>query len=154
MKCILHKAFAHPYHLSGGLGTAVLAIGIGSFFVRKGLEFSHFAEISMLLAFIFWLASMTGLGYLFGAVFLAWLIVPLCRRMNGAPYKIGDKVIMLTGPKQGLTSTVCELVKGQGGQWQARIDLGNEARNSCRDTFEEFQLLRSDNPSSCPSPKL
>ena len=71
-----------------------------------------------------------------------WLVVRLSRRINGAPFAIGDFVTILAGPKTGTVARVYDLTRGQGGDLLPRLDLGNEARDKYLDIFDDHTLLR------------
>jgi hypothetical protein len=62
---------------------------------------------------------------------------------NGAPFKIGDEVQIISGPKRG---TVTRIYSG----WQGssmRIELGEEAKATYKDVFSPMQVLRLSRPS-------
>ena len=63
-------------------------------------------------------------------------------RLNGGPFAVGDRVMIITGPHRGTVSTVY-------GHWQSgtnRVQLGKEARENHADIFGDYQLLRCDAP--------
>lgn len=89
--------------------------------------------VSGLLAFVagFFLAVIVGWP-LFGP-FLMW-----CSEANGAPFAVGDRVMILTGPFADRMSTIYST-------WQhdtLRVDLGEEAKARFEDIFGAYQLLR------------
>ena len=68
-------------------------------------------------------------------MFLCWPFVrPICSRVNGAPYNVGDRVVILSGPQKGQTGDVCKIIRGQGGWNLAVLNSG--------DIFEEYALLK------------
>jgi len=76
-------------------------------------------------------------------MFTCWpLIRVVCSRFNGAPLKIGDRVLILAGPHKGNTAEVYEITVGQGGWELARLDLGQERKERFRDIFEEYSVLK------------
>ncbi len=87
-------------------------------------------------------AASSGLGFYAGLFAVAWLILPISRRLNGAPHEVGECVAVLVGPFSGRVSTIYEIAQGQGGQQVPRVDLGEEPRRNCTDAFEDYGLLR------------
>ena len=86
--------------------------------------------------------ALAGLGFFVGTIPLGWLVVRVCTWVNGGPYAVGDRVMILTGPQKGLTTTVYALTRGQGGGLLPLVDLGPEAREKHQDIFEDYDLLR------------
>ncbi len=70
---------------------------------------------------------------------------------NGAPFAVGDRVTILTGPHADKTLTVYELWNERG---QVLVDLGPEAKEQVKDVFSELEVCRADDlaPSSPPKP--
>jgi hypothetical protein len=84
----------------------------------------------------------TGLGFYVG-MFTCWFwIRPLCCKLNGAPFKIGDHVVILAGRLRGTLAEVEDITKGQGGQDVVWLDLGPERRTKFRNIFEEYSLMK------------
>lgn len=92
----------------------------------------------------------TLLGY-FAGMFTCWPIIrPVCSRFNGAPFKAGDHVMILSGPLRGSVTGVEEITAGQGRWDVVRLDLGPDRRRNCTDTFEEYALLKSSGEQDAP----
>lgn len=84
----------------------------------------------------------SGLGFFLG-MFTCWPWVrALCCRLNGAPFKLGDHVVILVGPLRGTAAEVEDITKGQGGQDVICLDLGPERRKTFSNIFEEYSLTR------------
>jgi hypothetical protein len=84
----------------------------------------------------------TGLGFFLG-MFTCWPWVrALCGRLNGAPFKPGDRVLILAGPLRGTAAQVEDITKGQGGQDVVWLDLGPERRKKFSNIFEEYALFK------------
>jgi len=105
-----------------------------------------------MLLLVWILIPSTGLG-LFLGMFTCWpLVRVICSRYNGAPLKVGDQVIILSGPDKGKLAEVYEITVGQG-KWElARLDLGQERQEKFRDIFEEYSLLKIKDKSQTSSP--
>ena len=87
-------------------------------------------------------AGASGLGFFLFLLFFGWLVIHFARRINGAPYQVGEHVAVLAGPYAGRISTIYEICQGQGGQSLPRVELGEEARKKHHDLFDEHRLLR------------
>jgi len=139
---VLNRICAHPIALSWLLGALALnALVLGAF--------SN--EVSLATILGDWRAA----GYLFAAVipisllgyflgmFMCWSLLRIaCSRFNGAPLKVGDRVVILSGPRRGDTVVVYEITVGQGGWHLARLDLGAEHRKRFSDIFEEYSVMK------------
>ena len=94
--------------------------------------------VFLFLAFV----SASGLGFFLG-MFTCWpWIRRICCRINGAPLKIGDCVLVLSRRHRGTMAQVYEITTGQGGWDLARLDLGRLHRAKFTDIFEEYSLLK------------
>jgi hypothetical protein len=138
----LHKALAHPFRICWVIGTICLWISITFLFLKTGTFDALTDQWSTAPLILLSYAAISGLGFYAGLFSVGWLVLKLARRVNGAPYKIGESVIVLSGPYSGKTSTIYEIAKGQGGQPVPRVDLGEEAKQRYQDLFEEYSLLR------------
>ncbi|RYD35023.1 MAG: hypothetical protein EOP86_09570 [Verrucomicrobiaceae bacterium] len=86
--------------------------------------------------------AMTGVGLFLGVMMGFPWVMPLCGRINGAPLKVGDRVLVLSGRWRGITARVYEIIIGQG-KWElARLDLGPEERAKSGDIFEPYSVLK------------
>lgn len=82
------------------------------------------------------------LGLLIG--FLSWAVflTPLYRRrarINGAPFREGDTVRILSGRYRGTVAEVYAVWLERG---QFRVDLGEDARKKVEDVFSPTDVLR------------
>ncbi|MDB6132731.1 MAG: hypothetical protein JWM59_974 [Verrucomicrobiales bacterium] len=84
----------------------------------------------------------SGGGFFLGMI-VGWPWVrPLCGRVNGAPLKVGDRVLVLSRRCQGITATVYEIIIGQGKCELARLDQEPEERAKFNDLFELYSVLK------------
>jgi len=88
------------------------------------------------------LVPTTLLGYFIGMIACWPLLRVICSRQNGAPLRSGDRVMILSGPHKGGVAKVREIIVGQGGWELARLDLGQEGKESAADVFDEYSLLK------------
>ena len=87
----------------------------------------------------------TGLGFFLG-MFTCWpWIRPLCCKLNGAPFKVGDHVVIMVGDMRGTVAEVEDITKGQGGQDVIWLDMGPERRKKFSNIFEEYTLKKIKN---------
>ena len=105
-----------------------------------------------MLLLVWILIPATGLGF-FAGMFTCWPLVRIiCSKYNGAPLKVGDQVIILSGTDRGKLAEVYEITIGQG-KWElARLDLGRERSEKFRDIFEVYSLLKIKSKLQTPSP--
>src|SRR5262249_22240465 len=84
----------------------------------------------------------TGFGFFLG-MFTCWPWVrPICSKVNSAPLKIGDRVLVLSRRHRGATAQVYEITMGQGGWNLARLDLGPAYREKFSDIFKEYSVFK------------
>jgi|ERR1051326_5002642 hypothetical protein len=133
---VLNKMCACPVVISWIIGACVL----------NGLMLTALISIASDLQGVVFLllgvVAATGLGFFLG-MFTCWpWIRRICSRINGAPLKIGDRVLVLSRRHRGTTAQVYEITTGQGGWDLARLDLGQECKEKFKDIFEEYALLK------------
>jgi len=128
--------------ISWVIGTLVLWVIATVALHREGLFPAVFMELTPLICLLVVYACLSGLGLFVGAFTVLWLVIQVCRRINGAPFRVGDHAIILTGPRAGTVARVYELTRGQGGGLLPRLDLGAECRDKYRDILDDFTLLR------------
>jgi len=94
--------------------------------------------------FVYWVLIGIPIGLLL-ALFPGWLyIAPLLferDRINGGPFKVGDTVQILAGPYKGRVGRVYSTWQGE----SLRVELGEKAKEDCKDIFSWGQLLREEN---------
>ena len=77
------------------------------------------------------------------AILLGWFVLgPLYYSQverNGGPFKVGDEVLILTGPFRDRVARVYSPWQGD----RVRVDLGEEAKQRFRDIFSQTQLLNT-----------
>lgn len=142
MRYAIHKVCAYPVAICWIAGTAAIWFPLTVMFANSG-SFAFLLDNWDTIPCLFLAyASTAGLGFFAGAFFLSWLVLPLCRKINGAPYQAGAHVLILSGDHAGKETIIYEITTGQGGQPVPRVDLGPEAKESFRDLYDEYSLLR------------
>ena len=154
-----NKICAHPVAASWVLGACALD---GVIIVLLSKEVTLSAIISDWRAALFLAVGLipaTLLGYFVG-MFTCWpFIRPICARFNGAPFKVGDHVMILSGPLKGGAAKVEDITGSQGGWDVVWLDLGPERRKNFSKIFEEYSLLKTGGeqgaaPNNRPPPQL
>ena len=135
--------------LSWVLGTLMLWTMATLALRSEGVFPSVFSDIASFLCFLIAYACLSGLGFFAGAFSVFWLVLRVCRSINGAPFEVDDSVTVLSGPCTGASGRVCEIIVGQGGQPLVRLDLGGEVSSKCLDIFEDYCLLRQSKRTGC-----
>ena len=148
---VLNRVCARPVLICWVLGACVLdviVLAVPSNGVRLiGIASDSQGWMFLILA----VTGATGLGFFLG-MFTCWPGVrALCRKLNGAPFKVGDCVVILAGPLRGTAAKVEDITKGQGGQDVVWLELGPERRKNFSNIFEEYSLMRikKGEPSGC-----
>lgn len=101
------------------------------------------SDLSSVLRLLVVYVGLAGLGVFVGVMPLYSLVARACTWVNGGPYVVGDRVTILIGPNAGITTTVYELTRGQGGELLASVDLGAATGESYGDIFKDYALLRA-----------
>jgi hypothetical protein len=111
--------------------------------ISHGLSvWAIFSDWHTILLSVFAVIPTSLLGFFLG-VFTCWpWIRAICSRYNGSPLRVGDHVLILSGPQKGDFALVYEITVGQGGWNVARLDLGEEREKKFKDIFEEYSLLK------------
>lgn len=127
-----------------GIPVAIGAVAgaAGPWLVPEFLALSSPIDIGSVVRGTAWTLGFAIGGALSGFLIACMVCPPLFRwssRRNGAPFQVGDAVLILARRWRNTVTTVVE-VGGQGGS--VRVELGAEARLSSSDWFGEWQLLR------------
>jgi len=139
---MLNKICAHAEIVACVLGACALDAVMIRWLMDEAPLRAIVADWHTMLYLLAALIPATLLGSLFGMLTFWPLVRVVCSKINGAPLKPGDQVMVLTGPHRGAVAEVYGITRGQGGWELARLDLGIEERESFRDIYEEYSLLR------------
>ena len=139
---VLNRICAYPVVVSLVIGASVLNAAVLTLPADGVRLISIACDWPGKLLLILAVFATTGLGFFLG-MFTCWpWIRPICSRLNGAPFKPGDRVVILAGPLRGTTAQVEDITKGQGGWDLVWLDLGPERRKDFSQIFEEYSLLK------------
>ena len=151
LRALVHGICARPHVICWVIGTLAFWISITDQFYRAGVLGLLTTDWAILTMVIVGYAGTSGLGFLVCVLFGSGVVVSLCRRVNGAPHEVGERVMILSGPRSGTRAPVYEIWAGQGRRSLLRVDLDEKARAEFRDVYEEYELLRiPDKQSSLP----
>jgi hypothetical protein len=138
----LNKICAHPVAVSWVLGACGIDVPLMVSILRGGSLRAIVADWQVMLVVVLVLIPASGLGLIIG-MFTCWPWMRIiCSRYNAAPLKVGDHVMILSGPQKGKIVRVYEITVGQGGWELARLDLSAESNKDFRDIFEEYSVLK------------
>jgi hypothetical protein len=136
------------YHYCGAHLTAIVCQAGGVFLVSvvavacAGL-FTGSPDVLSVLEGIVAIAAAYGLGALLGILILGRLFYPIVRWLAGAPFAVGDKVMILRGPRIRKIAEVYEVWDSRD---QVRLRLSNEECEVVADVFSYYEVLRVKEP--------
>jgi hypothetical protein len=142
---VLNRICARPVVVSWVIGACILDTLLLTL-LSNGVRLTSIASDWQGMTFLtLAVVAATGLGFFLG-MFTCWpWIRPICSRLNGSPFKVGDHVLILSGPLRGGTADVEDVTVGQGGWHVVWLDLGPERRKTISNIFEEYSLLKIQN---------
>jgi|GEM_PF-2114523 len=158
MRYAAHKVCAYPYWISWIIGTLALWVL---------LTWNLFSSVSFAAVFEQWTAiplvilsyvATAGFGIFVGVTVVSWVVLPRCRRLNGAPYKPEERVLILSGPHAGSEALIITIEPGQGGDpvLDAFVDTPPEnlPRNKPRRVLlDDYSVLRLNHEGKSDRPR-
>lgn len=135
--------FSHPFYISWFLGSLLITLSIG-FIIDKSTLLSFYTEDYFLLYVLMLSTSVIGFGALLGFLIEGMFLRSYCSKKNGAPFSVGERLMIVTGKYKGEIVVVNKLEVSQGG-WTVVIVLFEcEKDFKFADTiYEEYQLTRA-----------
>lgn len=136
----LHRICAYPNRIAWFFGALIInALLIICLSAGWG-DFAILFDPDVLLWFLLLLIPASLLGFL-AMIPFGLPIGRFCNHMNGAPFEIGEKVLILRGPHVGQETQVGGFTKGQGGELLV-LELGEDAGERYRNLFAECHVTR------------
>jgi hypothetical protein len=89
------------------------------------------------------IAAAYGLGALLGVLILGRLFHPVVYWLAGAPFAVGDKVMILRGPR---IRKIAEVYEVWGSRGQVRLRLSDEEREVVADVFSCYEVFKLREP--------
>jgi hypothetical protein len=105
--------------------------------------FAEPIDLLSLLTVILAVAAAYGLGALLGVIILGRLFSLLVCKLAGAPFSVGDKVIILRGRRKGKVAEIYETWDSRG---QVRLRLSDDESEGVADVFCYYEILKSQAP--------
>ena len=141
---------AYPMLLSWLIGAAVLDTLV-VFAIAGHSSWSVLIAPTLLGSVAFALVPATLLGWFLG-MFTCWPFVSrICTRYNGAPFAVGEDVVILGGRCRGTVTKIYETTKGQGGQTLLKLDIGQEMKETHLDLYDEYSITRATKGEQSPA---
>jgi hypothetical protein len=123
------------------LFSAAFAAAIWFLFAATSLHPRHLSDWRLVVGFVALSGAVILIALLTALILSALFLLPVYRhqaRLNGAPFKVGDSVRVLSGRAKGSTAQIYST--WQGGTF--RVDLGAAAKEHFADIFGAHQLER------------
>lgn len=130
-----HRIAAHPIAISWAVSALALNAALLGCLLQGSLIWVSWATLALII-------GLSILAYFIGMLLLWPLFRVVCSKINGAPFGVGERVLILTGPHRGRLVSVYEITAGQGGWNLLRLELGQDAKDSYKDIFEEYAVVR------------
>ena len=138
---IINTVCAHPTIVCWVIGAMVLDAGLVLLVAHDSSGFSSLCHTETAIWLLLGLVPSTVLGFWLGVFTCFPVVVSFCLKMNGAPFFVGDQVLILAGPHKGVETTVYAITLGQGGETVLQLDLGPEMKANYKDLFAEYSVL-------------
>jgi hypothetical protein len=122
--------------VGGVLLVSVVSISCASLFTGSG-------DMLSVAEGILAIAAAYGLGALLGILILGRLFYPVVSWLVGAPFAVGDKVMILRGPRIRKIAEVYEVWDSRG---QVRLRLSDEEHDAVADVFMCYEVFRIKEP--------
>jgi hypothetical protein len=145
----IHYCLAHACGISAWGGVLVAFVLTTQVYLADGVFLLKARYLALaMLAYV-----PAGLLGLVLGLFPGWMIVGnIVSWIQGAPFREGDTVCVLSGKHRGKVTTVYEVWECRG---QVRVDLGKELKKAVEDVFCNVAVfkMRSAESDASPSPR-
>lgn len=141
-----HYLGAHLVAIVGQVGGVFLVSTVSV--ICAGL-FQDSTDLLSVAEGILAIAAAYGLGALLGILILGPLFYPIVCRLAGAPFAVGDRVMILRGPRIRKIAEVYEVWESRR---QVRLSLSDEERDAVADVFSYNEVFRIKEPKGAPQP--
>jgi len=139
---VIQLFFAHQWPMKLWFGAWTLGVAVLAIAATEPTRATFLDWRSLLLFGVVTMISPV-LGFFLGVVAGSVIIPPvyaLRERLNGGPFKAGDRVQILADPHRGKITTVVSAWRGR----SYRVRLGDEAEQTYQDVFGADQLIREE----------
>ncbi|MGI5868874.1 MAG: hypothetical protein ACOX9C_05470 [Kiritimatiellia bacterium] len=132
-----HYIVARTAHISMAMGVAI-AIALTLFVLNA--EGALVPDLGVWLWVLVAMILAGLIGLIFGVIVIWQMLLSLpAARIQGWPFRVGDEVVILTGPHKDATTTIYEIWEERG---QVRVDLGEELKEEVKDVFCAVEVCR------------
>ena len=142
LRYCFHKFCAWPAVFVWALGAFIIWTPLMVCFAQAGVIELLLTDWTAVVLLLICLTAILPWGYLIAVIVLGRSVVWACERCNGAPHKVGDRVMILLGPHSGAVTCIQKKVVGQGGLVLSTVDLGADVKAQSRDLIPDYALLR------------
>ena len=97
-------------------------------------------DVTYVLTLLILVAVVAALSWLAGALLFMFVIGRIIAWLNGAPFGIGERVVILAGPNRGRIVVVYAVWEERG---QVRVGLGKADAENFDDVFPMFHVRRA-----------
>ena len=143
-----HYCGAHLFEIVSQIGGVILVSVVC--ITCAGL-FAESSDALSVIEAILAIAAAYGLGALLGILILGKLFYPVVFWLAGAPFAVGDKVMILRGPRIRKIAEVYEVWDSRG---QVRLRLSDEEHDAVADVFSCYEVFRIKEPNMLTGHKL
>ena len=144
----LHRICAYPNRIAWFFGALIINAFLIFSLVASWGDLATLLYLNVLLWFLLLLIPASLLGFL-AVIPFGFSIGRFCDYMNGAPFEMGEKVVILRGPYVGQETQVLGFTEGQGGVKLLVLDLGEDADERFLNRLEECHVTRVKRLTTC-----
>ena len=144
----LHRICAYPNRIAWFFGALIINAFVIICLVAGWGDFATLLDPGVLLWFLLLLIPASLLGFL-AIIPFGLPVGRFCDQMNGAPFEMGEKVVILRGPYVGQETQVLGFTEGQGGVKLLVLDLGEGANERFLNRLEECHVTRVKGITTC-----
>jgi hypothetical protein len=83
------------------------------------------------------------LGALLGTMFCGFFFHEIFRRIQGGPFKVGDRVMILRGKRQGKITEVYDVWASR---LEVRLKLSDDESKTVADVYSEYEIMKVKEP--------
>src|SRR5437016_2638134 len=121
--------------------SAALGAAIWFLLSARSLRPQNLRDWRLIIGFVSLSCAVVLTALLIALILSAMVLQPLYRhqaRLNGAPFKVGDFVRVLSGSAKGCNARIYSMCQGE----TFRVDLGKDAKERFADIFAPYQVER------------
>jgi hypothetical protein len=137
-----HRFCAEPIIVVWILGALITWAPLMIWLAGHGVIDLLYSDWTAVVLLLICLLAIWPVGYVVAVAFMGRWVTRACEQCNGGPYRLGERVMILSGPWSGRVASIREKFVGQAGESLSTVDLGDEIRNPGQDLVPDYALLR------------